>query len=148
MRIGLCLSGGGFRATFFHLGVLRFLQQEESLKDVTHICSVSGGSILAAHVVQHWHEYTRDLASFESASEEIVRFAKIDLRGRVVRRWLLSSILPFIRFLPAPTWKRTAVLQRFYNSRLYRNAKLNALAGDGGTSAVPDLHILAPASPR
>ena len=26
MRLGLALSGGGFRATLFHLGVVRFLR--------------------------------------------------------------------------------------------------------------------------
>ena len=47
--IGLALSGGGFRATLFHLGVVRFLYETGSLTSVKRISAVSGGSILAAH---------------------------------------------------------------------------------------------------
>ena len=47
-KIGLALSGGGFRGTLYHLGVIRFLRDAQILPDVTHITSVSGGSILAA----------------------------------------------------------------------------------------------------
>ena len=57
-RIGLALSGGGFRATLFHLGMIRFLREANILPNVTHITSVSGGSILAAHLVLNWQRYT------------------------------------------------------------------------------------------
>ena len=48
--IGLCLSGGGFRASLFHLGALRRLNELGILarKDFRTITSVSGGSITAA----------------------------------------------------------------------------------------------------
>lgn len=48
--IGLCLSGGGFRATLFHLGALRRLNELGQLgrADFRTIASVSGGSIAAA----------------------------------------------------------------------------------------------------
>lgn len=45
MKIGLALSGGGFRATVFHLGVLARLAEEDRLEDVTYISTVSGGSL-------------------------------------------------------------------------------------------------------
>ena len=57
-RIGLALSGGGFRATLYHMGVLRFLRDAEALNRVSHITSVSGGSITAAHLVMNWDRYT------------------------------------------------------------------------------------------
>lgn len=44
--IGLALSGGGFRATLFHLGAIRRLHELGILPNVTTISSVSGGSIL------------------------------------------------------------------------------------------------------
>jgi len=47
MNIGLALSGGGFRATVFHLGVLARLAEENRLEDVTFISTVSGGSLCA-----------------------------------------------------------------------------------------------------
>jgi NTE family protein len=48
--IGLCLSGGGFRATLFHLGALRRLNELGILAraDFRTIASVSGGSITSA----------------------------------------------------------------------------------------------------
>ncbi len=45
-RLGLALSGGGFRATLYHLGVVRYLRDAGILSKVTHINTVSGGSIL------------------------------------------------------------------------------------------------------
>ena len=47
-RIGICLSGGGFRAAFYALGVLRYLAEAELLESVVAISAVSGGSIAAA----------------------------------------------------------------------------------------------------
>jgi NTE family protein len=45
MKIALALSGGGFRATVFHLGVLARLAQEQRLEDVNILSTVSGGSL-------------------------------------------------------------------------------------------------------
>jgi predicted acylesterase/phospholipase RssA len=47
-RIGLALSGGGFRATAFGLGALRALHDRGVLRDVTVVSGISGGSLLAA----------------------------------------------------------------------------------------------------
>jgi NTE family protein len=45
-RLGLALSGGGFRASLFHLGVLSRLAELDLLRQVEVISTVSGGSIL------------------------------------------------------------------------------------------------------
>jgi NTE family protein len=50
-KIGLCLSGGGFRATVFHLGVLARLAEQRRLEDVELVSTVSGGSLAAALVM-------------------------------------------------------------------------------------------------
>ncbi len=47
-RIGLSLSGGGFRAASFHLGVLKRLEELRLLGDIKAVSSVSGGSIVGA----------------------------------------------------------------------------------------------------
>lgn len=49
VRLGLALSGGGFRATLFHLGVLTRLAELDLLRHLSMISAVSGGSVLAAH---------------------------------------------------------------------------------------------------
>lgn len=45
--VALCLSGGGFRAALFHLGVVRRLNELGVLAQVDAISAVSGGSITA-----------------------------------------------------------------------------------------------------
>ena len=50
MRIGLTLSGGGFRAIVFHLGVLGRLAADQRLEDIEFLSTVSGGSLCAALV--------------------------------------------------------------------------------------------------
>lgn len=45
MNIGLALSGGGYRATVFHLGVLARLAEQNSLEQVMLLSTVSGGSL-------------------------------------------------------------------------------------------------------
>ncbi len=45
-KIGLALSGGGYRAAVFHLGMLSYMAENELLEKVTHISTVSGGSLV------------------------------------------------------------------------------------------------------
>ena len=45
MKIGMALSGGGYRATVFHLGVLSWLARSEQLDKISFLSTVSGGSI-------------------------------------------------------------------------------------------------------
>lgn len=65
-QIGLALSGGGSRAIAFHLGCLRALNQLGLLDRLAVLSTVSGGSVIGAHL--HAHFYTRggDFASFEA----------------------------------------------------------------------------------
>lgn len=46
--MGLALSGGGFRASFYHLGVLARLAELNVLRHVDVLSCVSGGSIVGA----------------------------------------------------------------------------------------------------
>lgn len=80
----LALSGGGFRATLFHLGVVRFLADAGLLTRVTDITSVSGGSILGAHLVLHWERYKTGGATFDSAAGELIDFIRRDIRNRIL----------------------------------------------------------------
>jgi predicted acylesterase/phospholipase RssA len=47
-KVGLALSGGGFRASFYHLGVLACLAERDVLRDLEVLSCVSGGSIVGA----------------------------------------------------------------------------------------------------
>ena len=50
MRIDLALSGGGIRATIFHLGALARLAQQSLIENITFLSIVSGGSFAVALV--------------------------------------------------------------------------------------------------
>ena len=56
-RIALALSGGGFRASIFHLGVLKRLAELGWLKRVDVLSTVSGGSIIGAFTVIRWKQW-------------------------------------------------------------------------------------------
>ncbi len=47
-KLGIALSGGGFRAAFFHIGVLARLAEHDMLRRVAVVSCVSGGSIIGA----------------------------------------------------------------------------------------------------
>ena len=144
--VALTLSGGGFRATLFHLGVVRFLREAGELVRVTHITSVSGGSILAAHLVLNWERYTGTDEQFAAAAAEVVEFTRWDLRGRVIRPWLASGAALWLpRLVGRKGWWRTELLQRGYD-RLFRvptgTATRPAKLGDLPGPNRPELHIL------
>ncbi|MGH3046626.1 MAG: patatin-like phospholipase family protein, partial [Gaiellaceae bacterium] len=52
-RLGLALSGGGFRAAFLHIGVLARMAEMGMLRRVEVISTVSGGSIVGALYYLH-----------------------------------------------------------------------------------------------
>ncbi|MBL0728859.1 patatin-like phospholipase family protein [Piscinibacter sp. HJYY11] len=50
----LSLSGGGFRAAFFHLGALHALAAQGRLRELKMLVTISGGSIAAGFFFQEW----------------------------------------------------------------------------------------------
>lgn len=58
----LCLSGGGYRAMLFHVGVLWRLNDAAMLPALDRISSVSGGSITAGVLALSWPELAFDAA--------------------------------------------------------------------------------------
>ena len=139
-KLGVALSGGGFRATLYHLGVIRFLRDAGALQNVTDIASVSGGSILAAHLVLNWERYNGDDDSFAEAASEIVKFAQFDLRNHIVRRLPMQwpfRLLSRLHVLEGRKFTPNTLLERYYETRLYGDRCLHELPEQ------PMLHILA-----
>src|SRR5580692_8324270 len=95
-----------------HLGFLRVLHDTKLLQCVTRICSVSGGSILAAHAVLNWPRYLGSDTEFESIANDIIALARADVRGRIVRRWVLTWLMILPRLLRRRRWIFTAMLER------------------------------------
>src|SRR3954469_21927012 len=140
MKIGLALSGGGFRATLYHLGMVRFLRDAGILPNVTHITAVSGGSIFAAHLGLNWDRYIGSPSEFEAAAAELLGFIRLDVRNRILRRYPLSFLLRGPRWLAG--WSnrqltRAGLLEYHYAKYLYGDASLFQLPEQ------PSLHLLA-----
>src|SRR6476469_4688105 len=116
-KIGLALSGGGFRATLYHLGLVRFLRDAGILQQVTHITSVSGGSIMAAQLTLNWDKYTGSPEEFDQAAAQLIAFTHRDVRNRILRRFPLGVLLRWpSRLLGFSTrqWTRTGLLRGQY----------------------------------
>ena len=84
--VGLCLSGGGYRAMLFHVGALWRLMEAGKLLGLTRISSVSGGSITAGVLALAWPALKkRGMAGFK---DEVVaplrRLAGITIDERSV----------------------------------------------------------------
>ncbi len=139
-KLGLALSGGGFRATLYHLGVIRYLRDVGALQEVSDIASVSGGSILAAHLVLNWDKYTGDEDEFSAAASEIIDFVQFDIRNHIVRRLPLIYSLKIFGKLARREMNYlspNAVLEKYYRELLYGDTCLYELPD------LPRLHILA-----
>ena len=76
--VGLCLSGGGYRAMIFHVGVLWRLYQAGVLRSVSRISSVSGGSITAGLLALKWTQLSFDPARLDA---DFVRLVVEPLRA-------------------------------------------------------------------
>ena len=139
-KLGLALSGGGFRATLYHLGLVRFLRDADILRQVTHISSVSGGSIMAAHLALNWERYTGSATEFDQAASQLLDFVRLDVRNRILRRFPLGLFLRWPRRLLGLSNRpltRTGLLERQYEQHLYGDKSLFELPES------PELHILA-----
>ncbi len=86
MQIGLALSGGGFRATVFHLGVMGRLAAEDLLQQVDHLATVSGGS-LCAGLVYHTNQY-RWPTPDEFTQQVVPEIAQLLTQTNLQRRYL------------------------------------------------------------
>lgn len=58
--LALALSGGGFRATLFHIGAGWRLVELGVLTQINRISSVSGGSIYAGVLASSWSSFSHD----------------------------------------------------------------------------------------
>ncbi|MDX1620357.1 MAG: patatin-like phospholipase family protein [Nitriliruptorales bacterium] len=106
----LCLSGGGYRAALFHLGALTRLNEVGALGQVDTIASVSGGSILAAHLataIEDWPAPGESVRDWESQVAVPFRtFTALD-----VRTWpVLNRLMPW-NWLRSDTAVRTLAAQ-------------------------------------
>ncbi|WP_436516386.1 patatin-like phospholipase family protein [Ekhidna sp. To15] len=96
-KIGLALSGGGYRAAAYHIGTLRKLRDMELLDSIDVISSNSGGSIIAATYCIHVDNYD----GFEKI---MLRGLKKSMISRLLISWRFTPIFLIILSIPTLLW--------------------------------------------
>jgi len=141
-RIALALSGGGFRAAIFHLGVIRRLEELGIMKDVDVISSVSGGSIVAAYYVcemetrlrleepRRWRDTETRVAIFESIAKDFLKAVDHNLRTRALIFTPFFHPILFIKTLVLRAFRsgaRSELIQREYDRWFYDGHTIDQL---------------------
>lgn len=120
MRIAVALSGGGFRASLFHLGVLRRVAELGWLKRVDAISGVSGGSIIAAFAALRWGEMCSAGGNAAAFEKHIVGpFVDTIAERSLIHDWLKRLATVGVRQMFRATSSRTAVLGDVLGDTLY-----------------------------
>ena len=127
-RIGLCLSGGGFRASFFHLGTLRYLEEAGIMERVEVVSTVSGGSIIGAYYLVQMERKLRAHKNLDrlEACDEIIREFTEQVQKNLRMRALVfypffHPLLTILRLLRLRHLGDTMAMQfekRFFSPRL------------------------------
>lgn len=125
VRLGICLSGGGFRASFFHIGVLAQLAERGVLRKIEVISTVSGGSIIGALYYLHVKkllERKRDQditdQDFLDLVTQIEREFLVAVQQNLVMRTFLDPIKTMRMALPS--YSRSDRLGELYDELFYR----------------------------
>lgn len=135
-KVGLALSGGGFRASFYHLGVLARLAELDMLRHLEVLSCVSGGSIVGAHYyleLRRLMQFTRRPAEPTESGlrdDEISQQDYLDLVDKLINDFLdgvqknlrmrvLANPWANLKMLFLPTYSRTEYLGELYEKHLY-----------------------------
>jgi NTE family protein len=127
-RIALALSGGGFRASIFHLGTLRRLAEFGWLQDVDVISTVSGGSIIGAFAVQRWAAFLEagaDTHAFESTIAAPF-LERIQTRN-FLTEWALTSWQWPFRKLASKAFTRTEAAAELFDEMFFDGQACSSL---------------------
>jgi len=128
-KFGLALSGGGFRASLFQIGMLAALAERDLLRHVEVLSCVSGGSILGAHYyleLRHLLQQkddasiTRDdyIQLVERVATDFLAGVQKNIRTRIGTDWLAN-----LRMMFQPGYTMTKRLSELYQHHLYGRIK-------------------------
>jgi predicted acylesterase/phospholipase RssA len=125
-KFGLALSGGGFRASLFHIGVLARMAELDVLRHVEVISCVSGGSIVGAHYYLLLRQLLQSKDDKDIRREDYLELVRqlLDqfLAGvqKNIRMNVAASLQANLRMIFNPsTYSRTQRLGELYEKYLY-----------------------------
>jgi predicted acylesterase/phospholipase RssA len=135
-KVGLALSGGGFRASLFHIGVLAKLAELDLLRHVEVISCVSGGSILGAYYYLELQQLLQQKPDVNiSQPEKAIRQEDyIEILKRIqknfiqgvqsnIRTRVLANPLVNLRMIFSASYSRTEYVGELYESKLFSRIK-------------------------
>ena len=127
-RVGLALSGGGFRAAAYHLGVLKRLEELGVLAQVQALSTVSGGSITGALYALRCAEHGGAPGCYpvDKLIAELEPFLLDNLRGRALFGTAGRALQALWSVVSART-SRIGLIVEELDSRLFRRATLDQL---------------------
>ena len=136
-KFGLGLSGGGFRASLFHIGVLAKLAELDLLRRVEVLSCVSGGSIIGAHYYLEVRRLLQSKADADITREDYVDIVQRierdflagvqrNIRTRILAEWWTNIKLVFSR-----TYTRTNRAGELYDRELFAHVPGDAPAPGG-----------------
>lgn len=118
-KLGLALSGGGFRASIFHIGVLAALAEADRLKEVEVISCVSGGSIIGAYYYLKLKLLLEEKEDSTISRDDYVNLVK------EIETDFLKGVQHNLRFkLLTDPWKTLQMIYKKDYSRTHRIAEL------------------------
>jgi predicted acylesterase/phospholipase RssA len=127
-KVGLALSGGGFRASLFHIGVLAKLAEMDVLRHVEALSCVSGGSIVGAHyylkVRKLLHSKNQDQICRKDFVDLVSELEKEFLEGirQDIRTQVIGSFWANLKMAFSSHYSRTQRVGELYEKYLYEKA--------------------------
>ena len=128
-KVGLALSGGGFRAALFHLGVLARLAECDVLRSVETLSTVSGGSILGAHYYLELRQLLQSKHDTDIAREDYVALVKRliiqTMAGteKNLRVRALANLWYNLKMIFHPSYSRSNRIGELYETHLFNQVK-------------------------
>jgi NTE family protein len=123
-RIALALSGGGFRASVFHLGVLRAIAELGWLPRIDVLSTVSGGSVIGAFAALRWASMLSAGGDAAALSNYVVHpFLEVITSNNFIRDWAASVPFHMFKKLWARDYTRTKLASQKFDEAFYNWAK-------------------------
>ncbi len=143
-RIGVAMSGGGFRASLYHIGVLAKLAELDLLRHVEYLSCVSGGSIIGAAYYLGVRSLLQDKADGDITREDYIRLVQRigeefqrgverNIRTRIAAEWTTN-----LKMLLLSGYSRTNRAGELYETELFAPT---APQIDWRTTALADLTV-------
>jgi predicted acylesterase/phospholipase RssA len=125
-KVGLALSGGGFRAAIYHIGVFAKLAELNLLKEIQVISCVSGGSIIGSYYYLKLKKLLEEKTEKEITQQDyidLVAEMEIDFIKDIntnLRLRILSNFSSNLKMAISKRFTRTSRLADLYESQLYK----------------------------